>query len=144
MTHQRPSRACPVPAAAACLHACLLHLCALLPYTPHAPLVCALFLPRIRPRDIGQASRIGGVNPADISNLLVHLETRRRGAAARGDGSSGDAGGDTQQQPQQQDWQQQQQPTKKAQRKALVAAAVSASAVEAEAEAEAAVPLTTV
>lgn len=39
-------------------------------------------LTRVRPRDIGQASRIGGVNPSDISNLLVHLETRRRGQAA--------------------------------------------------------------
>lgn len=30
------------------------------------------------PSDIGQASRIGGVNPSDISNLLVHLEVARR------------------------------------------------------------------
>lgn len=30
------------------------------------------------PVDIGQASRIGGVNPSDISNLLVHLEVARR------------------------------------------------------------------
>lgn len=31
-------------------------------------------LGRIRPTTIGQASRIGGVNPTDIANLLVHLE----------------------------------------------------------------------
>lgn len=36
-------------------------------------------LERIRPRSLGQASRIAGVNPADISVLLVHLERRRRG-----------------------------------------------------------------
>ncbi len=33
-------------------------------------------LKRIAPRTLGQASRISGVNPADISILMVHLEAR--------------------------------------------------------------------
>lgn len=32
-------------------------------------------LERIRPENIGMASRISGVNPADISVLLIYLET---------------------------------------------------------------------
>lgn len=67
--------------------------------------------PRIRPRDIGQASRIGGVNPADISNLLVYLETRRRSGAAGGDAAAQQAA---------------RQLSRKAQRKAMVAAAMGA------------------
>nr|MDJ0509371.1 tRNA uridine-5-carboxymethylaminomethyl(34) synthesis enzyme MnmG [Crocosphaera sp.] len=35
-------------------------------------------LTKIRPLTLGQASRIGGVNPADIIALLVHLELRSR------------------------------------------------------------------
>ncbi|MEO1593197.1 MAG: tRNA uridine-5-carboxymethylaminomethyl(34) synthesis enzyme MnmG, partial [Cyanobacteria bacterium J06632_22] len=35
-------------------------------------------LTSIRPLTIGQATRIGGVNPADINALLVHLEVRSR------------------------------------------------------------------
>lgn len=38
-------------------------------------------LGKIRPETIGQASRIAGVSPADVSLLLVHLERRHREAA---------------------------------------------------------------
>ncbi|MFY9415633.1 MAG: hypothetical protein WAQ41_01160, partial [bacterium] len=34
-----------------------------------------------RPRSVGQASRISGITPADISVLLVYLEKLRRGGA---------------------------------------------------------------
>ena len=41
-------------------------------------------LEKIRPMSIGQASRISGVTPADISILLVYLEHYNRVTAARG------------------------------------------------------------
>ncbi|SDO52504.1 tRNA uridine 5-carboxymethylaminomethyl modification enzyme [Paenibacillus sp. yr247] len=41
-------------------------------------------LAKIRPISIGQASRIGGVTPSDISILLVYLEHYNRVIAARG------------------------------------------------------------
>ncbi|MFD0716174.1 tRNA uridine-5-carboxymethylaminomethyl(34) synthesis enzyme MnmG [Paenibacillus sp. GCM10027626] len=41
-------------------------------------------LEKVRPISIGQASRIGGVTPADISILLVYLENYNRVVAARG------------------------------------------------------------
>lgn len=40
-------------------------------------------LSRIRPRTVGQASRVSGVTPADISILLVYLETQK-GTAMHG------------------------------------------------------------
>ena len=36
-------------------------------------------LKQFRPANIGQASRIGGVNPADVSVLLIYLDTLNRG-----------------------------------------------------------------
>jgi tRNA uridine 5-carboxymethylaminomethyl modification enzyme len=38
-------------------------------------------LTKVRPLTVGQAARIGGVNPADINALLVYLEVRARQAA---------------------------------------------------------------
>ena len=38
-------------------------------------------LNKVKPLTVGQATRIGGVNPADVNALLVFLEVRDRGAA---------------------------------------------------------------
>ena len=40
-------------------------------------------LSEVRPRSVGQASRISGISPADISILLVHIEGRRRNEEAK-------------------------------------------------------------
>ncbi len=44
-------------------------------------------LSQVRPLTIGQASRTGGVNPADVNALLVYLEVQSRQAALAGLGS---------------------------------------------------------
>ena len=36
-------------------------------------------LEKFRPTNIGQASRIGGVNPADVSVLIIYLDSLHRG-----------------------------------------------------------------
>jgi tRNA uridine 5-carboxymethylaminomethyl modification enzyme len=41
---------------------------------------CAQKLAEFKPANLGQASRISGVNPSDISVLLVLMESRRRAA----------------------------------------------------------------
>jgi tRNA uridine 5-carboxymethylaminomethyl modification enzyme len=41
-------------------------------------------LSNVRPLSLGQASRISGVTPADLSILLVHLEHYNRVKAAQG------------------------------------------------------------
>lgn len=38
-------------------------------------------LSRIKPQSIGQASRVGGVTPADVSVLVVYLDALKRGAS---------------------------------------------------------------
>jgi tRNA uridine 5-carboxymethylaminomethyl modification enzyme len=41
-------------------------------------------LTRIQPQSVGQASRVGGVTPADVNLLVVHLEMRQRGTSLAG------------------------------------------------------------
>ncbi len=41
---------------------------------------------RVRPRSLGQAGRISGINPADIATLLVHLKRPRPTASVCPDG----------------------------------------------------------
>jgi len=41
-------------------------------------------LDRVRPRNLGQASRLGGVTAADLSALWIHLQKRRREERAAG------------------------------------------------------------
>lgn len=33
---------------------------------------------QVKPANVGQASRIGGVNPVDINNLLIYLEMHKQ------------------------------------------------------------------
>jgi len=40
-------------------------------------------LSRIKPQSLAQASRIPGVSPSDLQNLVIEIERRRRLAATR-------------------------------------------------------------
>jgi tRNA uridine 5-carboxymethylaminomethyl modification enzyme len=40
-------------------------------------------LSRVRPRSIGQAARIPGITPADISSVLIHLAKQARMGAQK-------------------------------------------------------------
>src|SRR5262249_22811120 len=42
-------------------------------------------LEAVRPRSVGQASRISGITPAAVAILMTHLSLQRRQAAARRD-----------------------------------------------------------
>ena len=46
-------------------------------------------LSRLRPRTLGAAARIAGVRPPDVALLAIHVERRRRTAAASAPGMSG-------------------------------------------------------
>jgi len=67
----------------------LLHL-----LTLTTPLLCSVPA-QVQPRSIGQASHIGGVNPADISALLVHLEVQKRRSDAAAAGPKEEKKGDS-------------------------------------------------
>ena len=49
-------------------------------------------LARVRPATVGQAGRLAGVNPADVSVLLIHLKKLDPAAGRKGPGQSGREG----------------------------------------------------
>jgi len=49
---------------------------------PHLRAEAREKLVRVRPTDLAQAARIGGITPADLTVLMIHLETRSRPARA--------------------------------------------------------------